>query len=78
MTQGIVIDDEGNKADGVLRSNGLVTFTIGRTTRHISLSDFAELGMVWKAVGPDQQVSAAPYRDPVDAPRYFRTTGEGL
>jgi len=78
MTQGTVVDDEGNSVAGVLRSNGIVTFTVGRTTRHISLSDFAELGMVWKASGPDQQASEMPYREPVDAPRFFRIAGEGL
>lgn len=79
MTTGRVIDDEGHEVEGVLRPNGIVTFTVGRTTRHISLNDFAELGMVWKPNHSSKtDDSTMSFRTPVDAPRYFRLTGEGL
>ena len=77
MSTGRVIDDEGHEVDGVLRSNGIVSFTIGRLTRHVSIDDFAELGFVWKANRAEDE-TPVPYRDPVDIPRVFRMTGEGL
>lgn len=77
MTTGRVVDDEGHEVDGVLRSNGIVSFTIGRLTRHVSIDDFADLGLVWKANRSDDE-TPAPYREPVDSPRVFRMTGEGL
>lgn len=77
MTTGRVIDDEGHEVEGVLRSNGIVSFTIGRLTRHVSLDDFAELGFVWKANRADDETPVA-YREPVDSPRVFRLTGELL
>lgn len=78
MRAGRVIDEDGHEADGVLRPNGIVTFTVGRTTRHISLTDFDELGLVWKENPKADGESALTFRDPVDAPRYFRLTGEAL
>jgi hypothetical protein len=78
MQHGTVRDEDGHEADAVLRPNGVVTFTVGRTTRHISLEDFEDLGMKWKPSGPDEAISAVRRRDPVDSPRYFRITGEGL
>jgi hypothetical protein len=77
MTTGTVVDEEGNEATGVLRSNRIVSFTIGRMTRHISLDDFAELGLIWKANRADDDTQLA-YREPVDSLRFFRVTGEGL
>lgn len=78
MNTGRVIDEDGHEADGVLRPNGIVTFTIGRTTRHISLTDFDELGLIWKENPKSDAESMLTLRDPVDAPRYFRLTGEAL
>ncbi|WP_109477671.1 hypothetical protein [Paraburkholderia sp. C35] len=77
MTTGRVIDEDGHEAEGVLRANGIVSFTIGRLTRHVSIDDFAELGFVWKANRSDDE-SPATYREPVDSPRVFRVTGEGV
>lgn len=77
MTTGRVVDDEGNEADGTLRSNGIVSFTIGRLTRHVSIDDFAELGFVWKANRSEDETPSV-YREPVDSPRVFRMTGEGV
>ena len=78
MQSGRVIDEDGHEAEGVLRPNGIVTFTVGRTTRHISLTDFDELGLVWKENPKTDGESALAFREPVDAPRYFRLTGEAL
>lgn len=78
MQTGRVIDEDGHEAEGVLRSNGIVTFTVGRTTRHISLNDFEDLGMTWKPNHISKDESTISFRDPVDAPRYFRMTGEAL
>lgn len=78
MQTGRVIDEDGHEAEGVLRPSGIVTFTVGRTTRHISLSDFDELGLVWKENPKSEGDTALTVREPVDAPRYFRLTGEAL
>jgi hypothetical protein len=77
MTTGTVVDEDGHEATGVLRSNRIVSFTVGRMTRHISLDDFAELGLIWTANKADDAPQLA-YREPVDSPRFFRITGEGL
>lgn len=77
MQTGRVVDEDGHEVEGVLRPNGIVTFTVGRTTRHISLGDFSDLGMVWKPNASADDRRMKP-RDPIDSPRYFRLTGEGL
>lgn len=77
MTQGRVVDEGGHEVEGVLRSNGIVTFTVGRLTRHISLDDFSDLGMTWKPM-PSNSEQVSKQRDPIDSPRFFRIVGEGL
>ncbi|CAB3730599.1 hypothetical protein [Paraburkholderia rhynchosiae] len=77
MQTGTVRDEEGNEFAGQKRPNGSVTWKVGSMTRYADIGDFADLGFTWTPAPADDDAPLA-YREPVDAPRFFRITGEGL
>jgi hypothetical protein len=77
MQNGTVRDEEGKEFAGEKRPNGSVTWKAGAMTRYADIGDFADLGLTWTPGKADDDAPVA-FRQPVDSPRFFRITGEGL